>query len=229
MSLYTSGNLTLEVRDDAYHRLDCHVIWEIATEYFPDQIDPRDLHTVLDIGANIGAYSCYVLANNPSAQVVAIEPELGNFRLLKRNLQRYGNSECAMLLGRCGYDKTLTRLVIDPANSGGHRCVRPDEAPVATTIFVSPPVVSVEALLDCTKDNRADLMKIDCEGGEVDILMNMPCATFERIEVIVGEWHMAYAQFQATIQARLAEFYSNILTRVNPENPLRGVFLARKS
>lgn len=227
MTLYRSGLLSLEVRDDAYHRLDCHVVVEVQQEYFPTLIDLSRVRSLLDIGANIGAYSCLALVYNPAMQVIAVEVESHNFELLTRNVGRYGNDRCRMLLARCGYDQRLSKLVIDPTNSGAHRCVtrvKDGEAAIA-----APVRVSVEELLGYTDCHGVDLLKIDCEGGETDILLNMPSITFERIGMIVGEWHMSEPVFRATIGARLSLFYDDIVTRVNPENAERGVFLARNS
>jgi FkbM family methyltransferase len=42
---------------------------------------------VVDAGANMGASPLYFMANLPSALVVAIEPDLENFKLLSKNIE----------------------------------------------------------------------------------------------------------------------------------------------
>ena len=46
---------------------------------------------ILDLGANVGYSSAYLLSCFPGATVVAVEPDPGNFELCRRNLAPYGD------------------------------------------------------------------------------------------------------------------------------------------
>jgi FkbM family methyltransferase len=54
----------------------------------PFDISPK---LIVDAGANIGLGALYFAAHYPSARIVAIEPESGNFSLLQRNCAKYDN------------------------------------------------------------------------------------------------------------------------------------------
>ena len=47
--------------------------------------------TIVDAGANIGLASVIFANRWPDATIIAIEPEAGNFDLLKKNVAPYGN------------------------------------------------------------------------------------------------------------------------------------------
>jgi FkbM family methyltransferase len=48
-----------------------------------------DIRTIIDLGANIGLSSAFFLSRWPAARVIAVEPDPGNYALLRRNLSLY--------------------------------------------------------------------------------------------------------------------------------------------
>ncbi len=60
---------------------DHYVMKEINRSY--GRLDVEG-HIVLDVGANIGCFSCWALQHNAS-HVIALEPEINNFRMLQLN------------------------------------------------------------------------------------------------------------------------------------------------
>ena len=48
---------------------------------------PRGAVTVIDVGANIGLFTLWALAEAPTSRVIAIEPAPATFALLGRNLR----------------------------------------------------------------------------------------------------------------------------------------------
>jgi len=51
----------------------------------------RDPKVIIDAGANIGLASIYYSIKYPEAKIIAIEPELSNYELLKNNIKNYPN------------------------------------------------------------------------------------------------------------------------------------------
>ncbi len=52
-----------------------------------DGTDEKRRPLILDLGANIGLASLYFSKNWPEAEIIALEPDAGNFRLLLENLE----------------------------------------------------------------------------------------------------------------------------------------------
>lgn len=48
-----------------------------------------DIRTIIDLGANIGLSSALFLSRWPAARVIAVEPDPGNYALLRKNLRLY--------------------------------------------------------------------------------------------------------------------------------------------
>src|SRR5687767_4838627 len=70
---------------------DVHVFCQIfiQREYSPFD-DLKDVSLIIDCGANVGYSTAYFLSRFPEAMSIAVEPDPGNFEILRRNLAPYG-------------------------------------------------------------------------------------------------------------------------------------------
>ena len=134
----------------------------IAEEYrSPFQLSPR---VIVDAGANVGMATLFFAREYPQAHVVAIEPELSNFEMLKRNCQGLTNV-------------TLIQAALWPENCE-LRIGNPNAAAWAFTIsdrFCGPnssPAVSAITIIDILQRlniDHIDLLKLDIEGSELQL------------------------------------------------------------
>lgn len=127
--------------------------------------------TVLDVGANIGAFS--LRAASLGARVIAVEPEAANRGVFEKALALSGLASRVELLPiALGKEAGLSHA---DGTGGGVRAV----ADPAGTI----PMRRLDDILP----DHVDLLKIDCEGAEREILGTSQL--LERCGRIVGEWH----------------------------------------
>ena len=54
---------------------------------------------IVDCGANVGYSSAWFLSRFPESHVIAVEPDAGNFALLRRNLAPFGSSSGTAVQG----------------------------------------------------------------------------------------------------------------------------------
>jgi FkbM family methyltransferase len=112
---------------------------------------PRPL--ILDIGSNIGVSTHYFSALWPSAVVVAVEPEMSNFEISKRN------APDATLVFGAVTDRTGFASIINPeADAWGYRVKSDDLGKV--------PSFTISSLLKRHPDTTPFILKIDVEGSE---------------------------------------------------------------
>jgi predicted O-methyltransferase YrrM len=65
-------------------------------EYLRSGIELSDHDTIIDVGANIGMFTMYLLTNLDGPTIHAIEPVPDTFEVLRQNVQRYRNGNvCA--------------------------------------------------------------------------------------------------------------------------------------
>jgi len=137
--------------------------WETdETEIFLELIETH--HTVIDIGANVGFYSC--LAASHGKHTVAFEPSSRNLAFLYRNLWENGFLEVEVfpvgLAAKCG----LGRLF----GFGGISSLVPGWAQAREAHFSVIPLTTLDTIAAGRFQNERLLIKMDVEGFEMDVL-----------------------------------------------------------
>lgn len=139
------------------------------------------LPLVLDLGANVGLASLYFAKNWPAAQIIAVEPDEQNYRVMCDNLAGIGN----------------TRLLHAAVASedGAVRIVNPDtqawaiRTEVAEETAGSIPALSMQTLLGTAPpSSRPFMVKIDIEGFESN-LFSSNTGWVDLFPVIIIELH----------------------------------------
>jgi FkbM family methyltransferase len=193
---YEYEGVELWVRDGD----DRGVLREVHSYTLPDY----PVQTIIDAGAHIGAASAYFLQRWPLATVVAIEPEPGNYRVLKENMKDklwWGMPVQARL---AYVDDGDMVLAVHPEHTTCHRIVRRDSAPVGWGVGTAPRRVTLAGLMvEREWYDTLDLLKLDIEGGEVDVIMHESDDVLKRIRFITGEFHAGPETFASGIGARL--------------------------
>jgi FkbM family methyltransferase len=114
--------------------------------------------TILDIGANVGAFSVWASHRWVGANIFAYEPHPETYKLLKENLILYPEVKTF----QCGLGKPGLAYLYDGVNNEGEATIYPN--PVSSQ---NKHVVTIDDPL-CLP--LADILKIDTEGCELDIL-----------------------------------------------------------
>jgi len=148
--------------------------------------------TVIDIGANIGAFSVAVAVGVPGVRVFSYEPAPDTFMMLQKNiaLNHLGDRAKAFNVAVAGENGERV-LSEDPSNSGLASLVFGRDNGTIKSGLVSH-TVKTTTLADIFHENninRCDFLKMDCEGAEFEIIEKTPDAVIAKIGAIGMEYH----------------------------------------
>jgi FkbM family methyltransferase len=162
---------------------------------------------VIDIGANVGMFSMFLLRNFNGLSIHAIEPVPETYKILKHNLERYGDLGKVQLHNMAigAHPDTETEIVMYP-NMTGNSTMFPETKErqresistvfseeelefVYTQIKLCVPMTTLSSLIDANAIDRIDLLKIDAEGSEVGILNALEPQHWELTRQLALEVH----------------------------------------
>jgi len=146
--------------------------------------DAEDAAFIVDCGANVGYSSAYLLSRYPQADLVAVEPELGNYALLLKNLRPYGHRVRALQAGV--WSRPARLAISDSVYRDGKEWttqVRPAE-PGEDSL----PAVGIATLLEESCHERISILKMDIEGAET-VVFGGNTEWIGRVDRIVIELH----------------------------------------
>ncbi len=148
----------------------------------------------VDIGANVGLFSLFVAAHaGPSARILAIEPEPGNFARLAFNIASNGALPIEPLALALGDSTGEVAIALNRRDRGGTRVQTLDTAEAGTEGLVRVPSKPLLALLGEKKVAAIDALKIDVEGMEDTVLApffrDAPQALWPRLILIEDSSH----------------------------------------
>jgi FkbM family methyltransferase len=135
--------------------------------------------TVVDIGANVGAFSV-LAAKAGSKRVVAFEPESANLNRLVHHMDLNGVAHRIVAYGEA---VTGLGLPVVTVNTGGGARVEPASDPWDDTVQS----LTLAALLDGF--GPVELLKMDIEGGEYEAFAACPASALALVERIALEFH----------------------------------------
>jgi FkbM family methyltransferase len=126
---------------------------------------------ILDIGANIGAFAAWAIERWPGCFVHCYEPLPSNFELLGRNLVALEGTTVSLHPHAVG-DPNRTRLFLGKYNCG--------EASFYDLGEQTAESVEVETKAPDVLP-KAQILKIDAEGSEIDILSGLEVIDFDAV------------------------------------------------
>lgn len=145
----------------------------------------KNARLIIHCGANVGYSSAYFLTRFPTSFVIAIEPDIDNFDLLRTNLAPYGD-RCRLV--NCAVWSKPTGLVFVESTLKGAACsrrvreARGDEKPAMIA-------TDIEQLLKESGCDRISILKIDIEGSEMEIFSANHSEWLPHVDHLVIELH----------------------------------------
>ncbi len=142
---------------------------------------------IIDAGANIGLASIYFANKYPQATIIAIEPELNNFELLKENVASYSNISAVQA---ALWNKNEEIDLVDPGlgNWGFMTESKQSSESLLRNACHTVSAMTLDRIIDEYNLARVNVLKIDIEGAEREVFSDTS-AWLEKIDSIIIELH----------------------------------------
>jgi FkbM family methyltransferase len=202
----TMDGLTVSYRPGTADEVVLNLVLANNRYQFPSDMEGM---TVIDIGAHIGSATMW--CGFHGATVYAYEPAPENYLICHRNVVDNGLDAYVHNLA-VGVPGTRT-LYLNPANtaSNGERAIQGHESEV-DYIPIEAEWVSLQTVFDSNGIDRCDCLKMDCEGGEIDVIPQI-LSLHDRIDIVVGEvhagqWPLPTPELDRRINAAVTSLYA---------------------
>lgn len=176
--------------------------------------------TIIDIGANIGAFTLFADYVLDKPKIFSYEPELNNFLLLKANIELVKTNGRLKAFKNAVYGKAGKATLSIAGISSGKNSIEMDQLSGESEIVEC---ITLSSIFESNQIDHCDLLKIDCEGSEYELLLNTPKETFIKINLIILEWHIvpghsveelsSFLQLSGFIVERSKEHESTLIAR----------------
>jgi FkbM family methyltransferase len=220
--------MQFSVRDE-YLEQDQSIVNDIFIKdgYHSDELKNKiaNPQCILDIGGHIGIFGLLASQLWPETKIYAFEPNPHTYTIYRKNIainklsnillfnsavttskeknsivSAVNQSTITFLASAQECDKLYKGMELDNAvfqifhNSFG---------PFKKVGEVSN-IITLDEIVDKYSLDSIDLLKIDCEGSEVDILCNATSSTASKIRAIIGEYHIhgGYKSFCKLVKAK---------------------------
>lgn len=127
----------------------------------------RKASTIIDIGANIGAFSLHFAGLNPKARVIGFEPHPRTYARAVKNIGLNSFSNIKLINLGLGRSKETVRLYeVNEHNPGMNRILATESDKPSVEIRID----TLDSVLAGMSVGKVDFIKIDVEGYEMAVL-----------------------------------------------------------
>jgi len=172
---HTSFNLRPGTTDfDTYEHVFVLKEYEIDLPFVPKLI--------IDGGANNGMSAIFFALKYPSANIISVEPNKDNFRLLQHNTRDFKNvtAICKGVWNESGFLK----IINSDADSNAFRVDK-----INSNEDGAIPAVSISDLLMSEKAAAIDILKLDIEGAEKKVFESNYESWLPKTRLLIIELH----------------------------------------
>lgn len=160
-----------------------HEVWD-HQRYTAGPIGEVVRHgTVVDVGAHIGLFSLYASRAIQAKRIVSVEPDSLNFELLSKNMSDNQVEGSTLVKAAIAGDSGGRRMYISSSNTGGHSLYAGGGSSRSVR------AVSLLELFRSSGISECSLLKMDCEGAEMEVLENTPDELLRNVSIISLEYH----------------------------------------
>jgi FkbM family methyltransferase len=181
--------------------------------------------TIIDIGAGLGDFTLFAAADSAN-RVFGFEPFAESYGLLQQNMAINGVQNVTAVSKAVGKENGTIQLAT--AGAAVQHSTSMEEAPQEASLLTVE-ALTLESLFLNYGIPHCHFLKMDCEGGEFDILLYTTDETLDKIDHICMEYHdHVTAHTHLDLVRFLAAKGFEVQTMPNPVHDYLGFLYAKR-
>lgn len=198
----------LRFRLDVSNFVDHIVYFGLSDDHhqlFFDRLRPDDC--VIDVGANIGAFSLRCAKRVIEGRVFSFEPDPDNYAHAKVNFELNAFKHMRLIhQGLSDHEGEAELVCLDPHNTGTNRIVGGHQGVAKARISLT----TLDAFVAAEGLSRVDAIKVDVEGHEYQVLMGAMKTLMRFQPMILVEMSSKNLAQQGTSVQKVAQLIENL-------------------
>lgn len=152
-----------------------------------DSLDlPEDAEAIVDLGGNVGYAAVFLGLRYPRAQLVVLEPEPGNFAMLRENTVALGERVRPVRAAAWTHDGVVNLQTALPDGSPmGSWAFQVSDRPAQAITSC----MTLQTVFDRHGFETVDILKVDIEGAELEVFTQAPPDVLRRARLVIVETH----------------------------------------
>ena len=141
---------------------------------------------IFDVGANVGQSATLLSAEFPESQIYSFEPSADTYEQLQRNFQHHDRVHCIQMA--LGSAKKTAKLALDGSSDRSFLVTESSQTDQQNTDSETVQVDTLDSYCSANKIDRISFLKIDTEGGDLDVLKGATnLLTEHRVDIVEVE------------------------------------------
>lgn len=189
----------------------------------------KDIKTVIDIGGAFGDFDIYMQKLAPSSKCYVFEPQTISCKQMKKNLELNDVDLSKVIISNTAVSNSEDEAIFK-------KNVSTNGLANGEMVFLESEEGTVEINFSNLNyflnkfDDDIDILKIDCEGGEYNILPSLEDKHLKRIKFITMEWHeFSKGQSHKELETLLKEKNFSVIAINSPVHNEIGYLFAKNN
>ena len=147
--------------------------------------DIKENDLIIDVGGHVGYFTIYAAKKAKNGKIITFEPSKESFNVLKNNLKINNIQNVIIENVGVGAKSGTAILNVDTTHSIGNSIFYSSKNSEKEDIRIT----TIPEIVKKYKIESIDLLKLDCEGAEFEIILNLPSTILNTIKKISMEIH----------------------------------------
>ena len=147
--------------------------------------DIKENDLVIDVGGHVGYFTIYAAKKAKNGKIITFEPSKESFNVLKNNLKINNIQNVIIENVGVGAKSGTAILNVDVDHGIGNSTFFSSKNSEKEDIRIT----TIPEIVKKYKIESIDLLKLDCEGAEFEIILNLPSTILNTIKKISMEIH----------------------------------------